>query len=81
MNIQLIKGVFSAKDAIDIITYMVHVKIKFHENKINKVSSEEDIKMYERRIKELQRDLFLIRKYIETKGDTVILNSEIQIES
>jgi hypothetical protein len=81
MNIQLLKGVFDAKDAIDIITYMIHVKIKFHENKINGRSSEEDIKMYEKRIKELQRDLFLIRKFIESQGTTVVLNSEIQIES
>jgi hypothetical protein len=80
MNIQLIKGVFDTKDAIDIITYMIQVKIKFHENKINGLSNEEDIKMYEKRIKELQRDLFLIRKFIESKGATVVLNSEIQIE-
>jgi hypothetical protein len=81
MKIELIKGRFTPNDAIDIITYMVLVKIKFHENKINIITSEEDIKVYERRIKELQKDLFLIRKNIEAKGPMFELNSEIIIDS
>jgi hypothetical protein len=80
MTIQLIKGYFNVSDAIDIITYMIHVKIKFHENKINVTSSEEDIKVYERRIKELQKDLFLIRKYVETIGPNVNIQSDIVIK-
>jgi hypothetical protein len=81
MKIELIKGRFTPNDAIDIITYMVLVKIKFHENKINIITSEEDIKVYEMRIKELQKDLFLIRKNIEAKGPMFELNSEIIIDS
>ncbi len=80
MTIQLIKGYFNASDAIDIITYMIHVKIKFHENKINITSSEEDVKVYERRIKQLQKDLFLIRKYVETIGPNVNIQSDILIK-
>jgi hypothetical protein len=79
MTIQLIKGFFNVSDTIDIITYMIHVKIKFHENKINITSSEEDIKVYERRIKELQKDLFLIRKQIEAIGPNVSIQSDIVI--
>ena len=44
MNIQLIQGEFSSNDAIDLMTQMVHIKIKYHENKINSHSSEDDIK-------------------------------------
>ncbi|MEO5999957.1 MAG: hypothetical protein ABIN89_24170 [Chitinophagaceae bacterium] len=67
MNIQLIQGQFPRQEAIDIITKMVHVKIKFHEDKITGSCNEEDIKMRERRIKSLQKDLYDVRKVIADK--------------
>lgn len=79
MNIQLIQGQFSAKDAIDIITQMIDVKIKFQESKIDKSSSEENIKMREVRIKSLQNDLYNARKYIEQQGEKITLQSEINL--
>lgn len=79
MNIQLIKGQFSGKDAIDILTQMIHVKIKFHENNIHQSSNEEDIKMRENKIKQLQQDLFEARKYIEAKANNVAIQAEIAI--
>ena len=60
MNIQLIKGQFDPEDAIGIITQMIHVKIKYHENKIHRNSNEEDIKFRENKIKLLQKDLSAI---------------------
>jgi hypothetical protein len=65
MKLQLINGFFSKKDALDILSQMVHQKIKYHESKINLSGSEEDIKTREKRIKDLQRDLFEVRQYIE----------------
>ena len=79
MNIQLIEGNFSAKDAIDIITQMIHIKIKFHESKISSNSNEEDIKMRENKIKQLQKDLFEARKYIEQKDKAINIKAEIEI--
>ena len=79
MNIQLIEGNFSAKDAIDIITQMIHIKIKFHESKIRSNSNEEDIKMRENKIKQLQKDLFEARKYIEQKDKAINIKAEIEI--
>lgn len=79
MNIQLIQGQFSAKDAVDIITQMIHIKIKFHESKINSSSNEEDIKMREGRIKSLQKDLFNVRNYIEQQGGKIAIQSEIHL--
>ncbi len=79
MKIQLIEGHFSAKDAIEIITQMIHVKIKFHESKIDKSDNEEDGKMREKKIHQLQKNLFEVRKMIELKGEVVSLNSEILI--
>ena len=80
MNIQLIQGQFNAKDAIDIITQMIHVKVKFHENKITGNCTEEDIKLSETKIKRLQKDLFEIRKFVETKGGNISLESAIEIQ-
>ena len=50
MNIQLMQGQFSAQDAIDIITQLINVKIKFHEKKIEAHDGEEATKMREKRI-------------------------------
>ncbi len=79
MTIQLIKGQFNAKEAIELITQMVHVKIKFHETQITDNSSEEDIKMREHRIKQLQKDLYNARNYIEQQGGKIAIESEILI--
>ena len=54
MNIQLIEGQFNKKEALELITQMIHIKIKFHENKINNNSNEEDVKYRETKIKNLQ---------------------------
>jgi hypothetical protein len=79
MNIQLLKGKFSSKDAIDLLTQLAHVKIKYHENKIKDADSEEDIKMRETRIKEIQKDLFEARKHIESSANGISLESLINI--
>ena len=80
MNIQLIHGQFTTKDAIDIITKMIHVKIAFHENKITGNCTEEDIKFSETKIKRLQNELFEMRKHIEAKGKEVAIQSTIEIQ-
>ena len=77
MNIQLIQGQFSTQDAIDIITQMINVKIKFHENKIDNADSEEDIKMREKRIKQLQEQLQESRSYIQEQGENIAIKSEL----
>ena len=79
MNIQLIQGQFGGKEAIELITQMIHAKVKFHENIISNEDSEEDIKMRENRIKQLQKDLFDARQYIEKKGDNISINASIEI--
>ena len=81
MNIQLIKGEFNSSEAIELLAQMVHVKIKYHEAKINSDSSEEDIKTRESKIKHLQKDLFELRKTINSKTDAVKVEAIINIES
>jgi len=79
MKKQLISGHFSSQDALQLITEMMHVKIRFHENKINHLLNEEDIKMREKRIQALQKDLYDIRKEIEKSNGKVELQSELNI--
>lgn len=80
MNLQLIKGNFSSSEALDILTQLVNVKIKFHESKIENSFNEEDIKMRENRIKQLQRELYETKQAIIAKGKTCVLESEINID-
>lgn len=79
MELQLIKGHFGAQDAVEIITRMIDVKIKYHEGKITSESPMEDIKMRERRIKQLQKELFEVRQYIDKKEGKISLNSTVII--
>ena len=79
MNIQLIQGEFSPSDALDIITQMIHIKIKYHENKINRDSDEADIKSRENKIKNLQKELFDVRNFISSKNERVKIESVIKL--
>jgi hypothetical protein len=80
MNIHLIKGTFSSKDAIELVTQMIHIKIKYHENKISNNSSEEEIKYRETKIKNLQKELFELRNYINESDHKLNIDAEINIE-
>lgn len=77
MNIQLIEGQFNTKEALDLITQMIHVKIKYHENKINNNSSEEDVKYRETKIKNLQKELFELKYYLDNNGNSVQLEANV----
>ena len=76
MKIQLIQGQFDTKDALEILSQMIAVKIKFHENRITNTCSEENIKMRENKIKHLQKDLYEAQKFISL---TQFLNVESEI--
>lgn len=80
MNVQLIKGEFNTNDALELITQMVQIKIKYHENKINSQSSEEDIKTRETKIKRLQKELYELKESINSKNKRVKVEAQIHIE-
>ncbi|MFZ1847395.1 MAG: hypothetical protein WAU12_10835, partial [Saprospiraceae bacterium] len=61
MNIQILDGEFKSNEAIELNTQMIHIKIKYHENKISVSQLEEDIKARETKIKRLQKDLYEFR--------------------
>ncbi|MFN5183392.1 MAG: hypothetical protein ACK5D5_10270 [Bacteroidota bacterium] len=79
MNLQLLKGHFSQAEALDILTQLIHVKIKFHENKIEKSHNEEDIKMREGRIKQLQQQFYEAKQLILSGSKNCELEAEIKI--
>ena len=80
MNIQLIHGEFNSKDALELITQMIHTKIKYHENKISSNSSEEDMKSRESKIKRLQEELFDLRNSIDETKENLKVEAIIKIE-
>jgi hypothetical protein len=80
MNFQLIQGQFSVNEAIDIITQMIQIKIKYHENKISKINNEEDIKYREEKIKRLQKELFEVRKELLARTESIKMDAVIHFE-
>lgn len=80
MELQLIKGSFSTEDALSLLSKIIGEKIRFHESKIEKSHSEEDIHMRERRIQELQNDLHGIRQYLQKKSGQASLNAHITVD-
>lgn len=81
MNITLLKGTFSKEETFYLIQELIKVKIKFHEDKIQKIHQEEDIKMRENRIKELQRSLDELKSHLKSVDTSVQLSSTISIQS
>ncbi|MBL7932205.1 MAG: hypothetical protein JNL60_09890 [Bacteroidia bacterium] len=79
MTIHLIQGRFEEKEALAIITKMIDVKVKFHEDKIKHSDNEEDIKMRETRIKNLQKELYDCQKVLKTYGKSVSIQSDIHL--
>lgn len=79
LQLQLIKGRFSKTEAFDLVSQMVNIKIKYHEDKIRGAEKEEDIKMRENRIKELQRELHEFKNLILSNEQAVNIESGIVI--
>lgn len=80
MELNLVKGSFEKEEALDIIAQMIQIKIKFHERKIQSDSNEEDIKMRELRIKQLQQELFHARQFIQNKANNVSIQANIALD-
>lgn len=77
MTIQLMQGEYSPADTLDLITQMIHVKIKYHEKKMMQQNNERNIKMQENIIRQLQKDLFEARKKMEKENSNINIESQI----
>lgn len=80
MQMNLLQGQFEKNDALHLITQFVHAKIRYHEDKIAQSANEEDIKMRENRIKELQRDLYELRKALDAQPNALNLQAKLEID-
>jgi hypothetical protein len=79
MKVQLIQGEFNSPDAIQLVSNMINLKIKYQEGQIEKNNNEEDIKYRESKIKNLQNELFELRNFLSTK-DNVKIDASINVE-
>jgi hypothetical protein len=79
MKITLVDGTYESQEAIDLMTYLVHAKIKFHESKIRDLD-EMDVKMREKSIKQLQQDLYQFRELVAKGRQEVELHAELNVE-
>lgn len=79
LQLQLIQGSFNRAEAVELINQMVHVKIRYHEDKIKLAEKEEDIKMRENRIKQLQKEFHELRNHLLLEKQTITIESGINI--
>ena len=80
MIITVAKGTFSSKDAEELITKMIHVKIVYHENRIKAAGDNaEESKIREKRIIQLQKELFELRRYLQHNPGEINLDAEIEL--
>jgi hypothetical protein len=79
MQLQLIKGRFNKTEAFDLVSEMVNIKIRYHEDKIRWAEQEEDIKMRENRIKQLQKELYEFKNQLLSNEQAVNIESGIII--
>jgi len=74
MNLQIINGSFETTEAIELLSQLTSIKIKYHEDKIDATRNEEDIKQRENRIKQLQNELAIARNYLMQSAKKINLN-------
>jgi hypothetical protein len=81
MELHLIDGQFACTDAINLVTQLYEVKIKYHTDKIAGSHNEEDIKMREQKIKLLQHELTKSREYILKQANSVVIHNTLTLQS
>ncbi len=79
MQLTLIDGSFSAAEAKELLTRLVQVKLRFHEERIATGSTEEDVSMREKRISRLQHELSVLRTQLDPDAGAVELQAVVEI--
>ena len=80
MKMQLINGQFNASEAIDLLSQMTQVKIKFLENKILNSHNEEDIKSKESKIIRLQNAMSDLKQHILKGKPDLKIVAEVEVQ-
>ncbi len=79
MKFQLIDGLYNTREALELLGDLVRVKMAYLENRIHASLSEEDIKLVENRIKQLQRGWSELQEQVRSSGLSCRLESSIEI--
>jgi hypothetical protein len=80
MILDVLNNEFSPKDAEIIITQIIHISIKYHEHKLKGNSEdEENVKLRENKIIELQKCLYESLDLINKNTQTINLKAQIII--
>lgn len=78
---ELINGSFLPADAEELLEKLVAVKIDFHRKKISASSSEEEIKMREKRISTLQNELSRGIQYVREQKRPINLEANLNVHA
>jgi ribosomal protein L29 len=62
MNIQLIEDEINGIEALELVTKLIHIKIKYLQNKMDLDFGKKETKEIEIKIKKLQKELFQLKK-------------------
>ena len=81
MKLTLLNGRYPVKDARELLTSLVNVKIAFHESRLEIVQhTEEDIKHSQKRIRQLEAELHETLARISDAEDSVFLHAVTSVE-
>jgi len=80
MNIQLIDEEVKPREALELVTRLIHLKINYYQDKMNAQPSGPKLRETEQKIKQLQKELFLLKKTLDKKTGPLKLDAIIRIE-
>ena len=80
MQVHLLKGRYSSAQALELLSALVQVKIDFHHKLIDQSMNEEDIKVRERRIIELHKELSEVRALLSQAQGSIDLHASVDVE-
>lgn len=79
MKLQLIDGMYQAREAVELLGALVRVKIAHLEDRISSALNEEDIKLVENRIKQLQREWSELQAQLRRGEQSCKLETTVEI--
>lgn len=78
-TIPLINSVYNFKDALELITHLIHIKIRYHQHRLQVKEKSEVVRMRENEIRQLQRELFEVTQLIHQNDQKVTIEVTIHI--
>lgn len=80
MNLRLTDGYFTREEALEFLTKIISMKIKYHEDKLGKAHKAEEIERRESHIKHLHKEFYEANQLIVAKNKKVEMNIVIEIK-